>query len=127
MSNEKEIGHQDIIDQRLALAKWIAANPDVCKFTEGDVDKTIEILVNSELFGDFSSVNYVVLTSHALGYTDAIRLPIIRGKIKPQRIVGVHIKRRSDNQNGILLTCKIETVEYRLVPRVGKRKKKGSH
>ena len=85
-----EIDHQEIIDQRLALAKYIASNGSVYYGIDGRNAKAItKMIAESELFDIYPSV---VVTDSARACANSIREALADEKMSPECIEGVEIE-----------------------------------
>ena len=77
-----EIDHQEIIDQRLALAKWIASNGSVYYGIDGQNTKAItKMIAESQLFDIYPSV---VVTDSARACANSIREALADEKMSPE-------------------------------------------
>ena len=85
-----EIDHQEIIDQRLALAKYIASNGSVYYGIDGQNTKAItKMIAESQLFDIYPSV---VVTDSARACANSIREALADEKMSPECIEGVEIE-----------------------------------
>ena len=85
-----EIDHQEIIDQRLALSKYIASNGSVYYGIDGRNAKAItKMIAESQLFDIYPSV---VVTDSARACANSIRETLADEKMSPECIAGVEIE-----------------------------------
>ena len=87
----KTVAYQDVIDQRLALAKWMASNREQRKLDVQSYERIAEILFESELFG-IEADKEVVITDEACACANSILLSIVKLEVKPQEILEVSIR-----------------------------------
>ena len=84
---KKIIDYTDIIEQRLALAKWMTSNRTWCVIDNQDYKKIVKLLVQSELFGHGTFPD-----SSAIVCTNSIRLALIELDLKPQEISEIEVE-----------------------------------
>ena len=90
--DSKFIDFPDIVDQRLALAKWMASNRSQCDIDGHDIYQITQLLYSSELFG-LQEGKPIILTDLARTCANSIRLEIMGMKeVEAYEINGVDVK-----------------------------------
>ena len=89
----KIIDYPEIVEQRFALAKWIASNPTLSKINGKDGFAMTKLLWQSELFGvSLKEKGGALITDNARACANSILSVLVNEKIQAQAICGVEVE-----------------------------------